>query len=205
MICTVCSLRFSMTVVAWMHMKAVYTIWNWSSANGFWISQAKISWIPESGLPYMGQYVKSNDPILPCLSLTWWPNNIPSCKPRLVWLGGLICDLIHKAPLLTCSSVYTKRFYELWRCAALPSIFKSSFSSNEICILMVKWNFFFCFVSFEGSTSHILSEKHPLNPSFLHHWRVHHFYHKGICTWLVENVKAVCALRFSQVLQQQQW
>ena len=60
------------TVVARMRVKAANTIWNGFSANGFWIPflaeswipfqsqvfripRAKISWIPESGLPYMGR------------------------------------------------------------------------------------------------------------------------------------------------------
>ena len=36
-VCTVCSLCFRTTVVVWMHVKAVNTIWNWFSANEFWI------------------------------------------------------------------------------------------------------------------------------------------------------------------------
>ena len=46
MVCTVCSLRFSMTVVVWMRMKAVNTIRNWSSTNGFWIHSIAEFWIP---------------------------------------------------------------------------------------------------------------------------------------------------------------
>ena len=106
------------------------------------------------------------NPMTPFYLVSLWPDDRTTSQAvsqdwcgQVAWFVILIPwdKLIHKAPVLTCSSVYTKRFYELWRCAALSSIFKSSFSSNAICIVMVKWIFFFCFVSFGGSTSPILS------------------------------------------------
>ena len=108
--------------------------------SGFRTPQAKISWIPESGLPYMGRYVKSDDRTTSqavsqdwCGQVAWFVILIPmgQTNPQSISFN---------------SSVYTKRFYELWRCAALSSIFKSSFSSNAICIVIVKWIFsFICF------------------------------------------------------------
>ena len=50
-VCTVCSLRFSMTVVAWMRVKAVYAIWNKFSANRFWIHSLVGFWIPMPTIP----------------------------------------------------------------------------------------------------------------------------------------------------------
>ena len=85
---------------------------------------------------------------------------------QVAWFVILIPwdKLIHKAPVLTCSSVYTKRFYELWRCAALSSIFKSSFSSNAIGIVMVK-----CIFSF------VLFLLKALLPPFSRVWVRSHF------------------------------
>ena len=49
MVRTVCSLRFSMTVVAWMRVQAVYVIWYGFSANRFWIHSLAGFWIPKAG------------------------------------------------------------------------------------------------------------------------------------------------------------
>ena len=155
MICTVCSLRFSMTVVAWMHMKAVNTIWKWSSANGFWIHYLAGFWIP---MPSIRDSTSKNFldsgiriTLHGAICEIWWPDSTLSLSVSQDWCGQVAWFVIlipmgqtnPQAPVLTCSSVYTKRFYELWRCAALSSIFKSSFSSNAICIVMVKWIFSF--------------------------------------------------------------
>ena len=165
MICTVCSLRFSMTVVAWMHMKAVNTIWKWSSANVFWIHYLAGFWIP---MPSIRDSTSKNFldsgiriTLHGAICEIWWPDSTLSLSdlmteqhPKLLAKTGVVRwldlwslfqldKLVHKAPVLTCSSICTKRFYELWRCAALSSIFKSSFSSNAICIVMVKWIFSF--------------------------------------------------------------
>ena len=48
-VCTAYSLHFSMAVVVWMCMKAVYAIWNGFSANGFWIHSLEESWFPKAG------------------------------------------------------------------------------------------------------------------------------------------------------------
>ena len=51
MVCTVCGLRFSMTVVAWMRVKAVNTIRNGFSTNEFWIHSLAGFWIPMPSIP----------------------------------------------------------------------------------------------------------------------------------------------------------
>ena len=164
MICTVCSLRFSMTVVAWMHMKAVNTIWKWSSANVFWIHYLAGFWIP---MPSIRDSTSKNFldsgiriTLHGAICEIWWPDSTLSLSdlmteqhPKLLAKTGVVRwldlwslfqldKLVHKAPVLTCSSICTKRFYELWRCAALSSIFKSSFSSNAICICFF-WRLYF--------------------------------------------------------------
>ena len=47
--CTVFTLRSSMTVVAWIRVKVVNTIWNGFSANGFWIRCSAGFWILKAG------------------------------------------------------------------------------------------------------------------------------------------------------------